>query len=452
MKILIIGAGELGQMLAERLRMQKAYDLTIVDSSEEELKSIPENLDVMTVLGDATNVAIMKQAGIDEADMLLAVSGDQASNMLACQMGKRFGVKECICRTYSNDAFSEKDGITPAFYGIDKVFASPIETLHHTLYVLRHQIVVEHVEFSNPDATMVTIVIDEDSPLKGVKLQDIPDKELLSHIRFAAVVHYRKIVFPHGDTTLREGDMVYIAGRQDYVDRFLQYASGEKDSKRKLIIIGGTNRMAVVMARELINGGAEVRVIGQTKSEGENALSQLPEGTRVLAGSTTDKATLMEAGIKNCDVYINTEQNDENTILSCILAKRIGAPKVVAVTHKPEYLSIVPTMNVIDCGFNSTIISVNTVFRLMQLGNFNIDTRLRTVNADFTEFTIGPKSPLANRMLKDCGLPKHAVLAMVFRGKEVLAPSGTTRFQEGDIIATIATPEAEKELRPFFPA
>ncbi len=451
MKILIIGAGELGQMLAERLRSMEANDLTIVDSSEEELKQIQDNLDVMTTQGDATNVAIMKQAGIQHTDILLAVSGDQASNMLACQMAKKFHVKECICRTYSNDAFSEEDGITPELYGIDKSFSSPAETLRHMLYVIRHQLVIEHVEFSNPDATMVTIVIDEDSPLKGLKPQDIPDKELLSHIRFAALVHYRKIVFPHGDTTLREGDMVYIAGRQDYVERFLQYASGEKDIRRKLIIIGGSNRMADVLAHALIDEGMEVRIIAPTKEGGEKMLDQMPEGTRVLIGSTTDKATLLEAGVKECDVYVNTEQNDENTILSCILAKRLGCKKVVAVTHKPEYISIVPTMSVIDCGFNSTIISVNTVFRLLQLGNFNIDTRLRSVNANYTEFTIGPKSPLVNRLLKDCALPKNAVLAMVFRGKEVIAPSGTTKFQEGDVIAAIVTPEAEKVLKPFFP-
>ena len=451
MKIIIIGAGELGQMLAEKLRSLEANDLTVVDSSEEELKTIQDNLDVMTLQGDATNIAIMKQAGIQNADLLLAVSGDQASNMLACRLAKKFGVKECICRIYSNDAFSEEDGVTPEFYGIDKSFSSPVETLRHLLYILRHQLVIEHVEFSNPDATMVTIVIDEDSPLKGIKLQDIPDKELLAHIRFAAMVHFRKISFPHGDTLLREGDKVYIAGRQDYVERFLQYASGEKDRHRKLVIIGGSNRMADVLAHALLDEGIEVRIIATTKESGDKLLDQLPEGTRVLVGSTTDKATLEEAGVKECDVYINTEQNDENTILSCILAKRLDCRKVVAVTHKPEYISIVPTMSVIDCGFNSTITSVNTVFRLLQLGNFNIDTRLRLFDADYTEFTIGPKSPLVNRLLKDCGLPKNAVLAMVFRGKEVIAPSGTTKFQEGDVIAAIVTPESAKALKPFFP-
>ena len=202
MKIIIIGAGELGQMLAEKLRSLEANDLTVVDSSEEELKTIQDNLDVMTTLGDATNVAIMKQAGIQNADLLLAVSGDQASNMLACRLAKKFGVKECICRIYSNDAFSEEDGITPEFYGIDKSFSSPVETLRHLLYILRHQLVIEHVEFSNPDATMVTIVIDEDSPLKGVKLQDIPDKDLLAHIRFAALVRDNQLKYPHGEGVL----------------------------------------------------------------------------------------------------------------------------------------------------------------------------------------------------------------------------------------------------------
>ena len=140
----------------------------------------------------------------------------------------------------------------------------------------------------------------------------------------------------------------------------------------------------------------------------------------------------------------------ENSILSCIIAKRLGARKVVAVTHKPEYISIVPEMEVIDCGFNSTIVSVNAVFRLMDEGTVRVDSRLESYRAYLTEFKVAPTSRLVGRMVKDARLPKATVLAMIFRGGEVLAPAGKTELQAGDVVVAIVTPASEEQLKPYF--
>ena len=159
---------------------------------------------------------------------------------------------------------------------------------------------------------------------------------------------------------------------------------------------------------------------------------------------------MREAGVDRCDVNVNMDLNDENTILSCIIAKRLGAAKVVAITHKTEYISIVPEMNVIDSAFNSTQVSVNTVFRLMNEGVLHVDSRLDAYHAYLTEFRIQGKSRLIGKEIREAKLPKEAILAMVFRGNDVIAPTGLTKLEQGDVVVAIVTSETEELLKPFF--
>ena len=450
MKIIIIGAGELGQALARKLDSDD-NDITIIDASENDFSLIHDKMDVMTIRGEAANVAVMKEAGIKGTDVLIAVSGDQSSNMLACQIAKHFGVKQSICRVYSHDVFSEEDGFTPEFFGIAHAFSSPAECIRHLKYVLQRQIIMEHVEFSNPDATMVTVVIPENSPAKGVKLQDIPDKEMLANVRFAARIRAHKLVFPRGDTSLNEGDLVYIAGNQEYVKKFMDYINGHaKEDPHKLVIIGGANSTSEQLGKELIEMGMEVRFVEPNLEAAEKLLGNLPSGTRVIRGEFTDSDTLREAGINGCDIFVSLIDDDEDAILSGILAKREGAQKVVVVNHKPAYASMIPAMGFIDCGLNSTVIAANAVFRMMDRGTIRIDTRLLAYNAHISEYKVRHDSSCVGKLLKDCKLPRDSVLAMLFRDGNVMVPSGMTEFQPGDVVVAVLKSEADEQLRTLF--
>ncbi|MBP5639688.1 MAG: NAD-binding protein [Victivallales bacterium] len=447
MKIIIIGVGELGQLLATRLS-EAEHDVVIIDTEVDEFEHVRDKLDVMTLVGDANSISVMKRAGIDTADMLVAVSGNQAVNMLACQLASHLGVKRSICRLYSTDVFSEEDGITPGFFGIGKSFSSPAECAKLVMDVLRHQVVLEQMEFSNKDATMVTVQVPNESPLRGERIQSIPDVELRDNIRFAALVRDNQLKYPHGDTQFLAGDRYYVAGRRDYIDRFLESLAPEKD--HPLVVIGGATLLASVVAKDALVSGMTVRIIEPDKLHADKFLDIMPPEVKVIVGSSTDEDILREAGADRCDVYVNTELNDENTILSCIIAKRMGASKVVAITHKTEYISIVPELNVIDCAFNSTQVSVNTVFRLMNEGVLRVDSRLESYRAYLTEFRIQEKSRLIGKEIREAKLPKDAILVMVFRGNEVIAPTGLTKLQKDDVVVAIVTLETEELLKPYF--
>jgi trk system potassium uptake protein TrkA len=250
-----------------------------------------------------------------------------------------------------------------------------------------------------------------------------------------------------------QGDKLYIAGHKEYVEQFLDYMEGQPDKKRRLVIIAGANRLSEIIATKLLQTGTEIRFVEDSRQKTEEFLNNIPDDIMMVHGDITDEEVLKEAGIAKCDMFIGIEEEDEKNILSCILAKRLGARKVVAVTHKPEYISILPAMDVIDSGFNTTLVSLNAIFRLMEESSFRIDSRLLAFQAFLKEFTIKPSSTLIGKTLRDfrnSTLPSSAVLAMIFRGNDVITPNGDTELKEGDVVAAIVTPASEEQIKPYF--
>ncbi|MBQ4480598.1 MAG: Trk system potassium transporter TrkA [Victivallales bacterium] len=449
MKIVVIGAGELGQMLAERMSASR-HDIVLLDREKSEFAQVRDTLDVGMVTGDATNVSVLKRAGILNADLLLAVSGDQPSNMLACQLARHFHCKATICRVYSSTVFSATDGVSPEFFGIDKWFSSPEECHKHIMEVLRYQCVLEQMEFSNPEANMVAVRIAEDFPIVGKSLKELDEAGLMGDIRLAALVRKRELRFPRGESKVLAGDRVYVSGCRKAVENFLQNGCGQEPPLGQLVVIGGATLLTELLVKSLLKAGMRVCVIEPDAERQEEFLGKMPEHVDVLSGDPTDSDVLDEAGVRKCYAYIGTEEEDEHNILSCILAKRMGADKVVTVTHKPEYISMVPEMELIDCGFNSTVESANAVFRLMSSGTIRVDSNLQSFHAYLTEFKIQPTSRLIGKRIREAQLPRDVVLAMIFRDKEVITPVGDTMLDNGDVVVAIVTTSSEAAVMPYF--
>ena len=210
MRIIIAGAGELGRLLASTLS-NAAHDVTIIDSDADMLEHINDNLDIKVVEGSCISINTLKDAGIKTADALLAVSGDEAANILCCQLASKMGVLKTVCRLSSPDRFSEDDGVTPDKFGIWKCVSPSEECVGKIRSVLRNRMLVEKIRFSNPDAVMEVFRVSPSSLLAGTRVKDIPtDSGLLNSVRFAAIVRQKQFLIPHGDTIFVPGDKVYM--------------------------------------------------------------------------------------------------------------------------------------------------------------------------------------------------------------------------------------------------
>ena len=172
----------------------------------------------------------------------------------------------------------------------------------------------------------------------------------------------------------------------------------------------------------------------------------------VLHGDPTDESLLEDAGIASCDVFVSVAQDDEENILSCIIAKRFGAKKVVSLTHRPEYIRIARELGPIDCAFSGTLVAANSVLRLLEGTNKRVDVQLQSFNAAISEFRILRSSPLCGKTLAAAKIPASLVLALVIRGSEIFAPAGDTVLIEGDVVVAVVTRDMNRTIDKLFPS
>lgn len=448
MNITILGAGEVGKQLAWTLSTQR-NSVAVVDQSPELLARISERLDVLTVQGDCANVSVLRRANVGRAELLIAVTGSDASNALACRVAKESGVKRTICRLSSRNFFGRDGEFDATALGIDHVILPQDTCVSRILGVIDQQHLVERLTFNIPDAEMSALRIPPGSPLAGARLDDFPQPEMLSSIRFSALVRNQRLITPTGDTVFLPGDEVYVAGTTEGVRQLLHFNETAPRPSSMAIVVGAT-RLARTLINRLVATGRTVRVIEQDPTLCSQMLDELGEKILVINGSPTEAEVLEEAEVADCGAFISVLRNDEQNILGCILAKRQGAGKVITVTNKAEYMDIVPAMKPIDCGFSPRLVAVNLVLNLLGSHTARVHAILHRINAYVYEFDVQHGAHVCGRRIADCAEAPLAIFSLVMRNDRALAATGDVILQENDRVAAITTPENEKSLERLF--
>ena len=449
MNIVILGAGEVGKQLAFSL-YSRNNNIAVVDRSQNCLKRLKDKLDVMTIQGSCATVNILLSAGVKDADLLIATTGNDASNILACQIAKHFKVKTTLCRLSSSDFFSTKEGYTPKSMGIDHLIFPVSECIEKIMNVLQHNSVVENISFNIPNIRMTAVKIPKMSPLSGTRILDFPNLELLSRIRFSAIIRNQKLVIPYGSTIFGSGDEVYISGGKKDIDDFIGYADPDAEPT-KMIIVAGATKIGKNLTKQLLKDGYIVRLIEKTEKGGEKVLNEIDANLMVLTGEPTDADVLEEAGISVCDAFITASDDDEENILACILAKKRGAEKVITVTNKAEYVDIIPGINAIDCGFSPRIAAVNSVLRILGTDIGRIHAILqRTTNTYVYELNVKESSKVCGNEIAKYEGSLNSILSLVFRDNKMIPATGNLKLQANDQVVTISTPHAINKLEHLF--
>ena len=449
MNIIILGAGEVGKQLAYTL-YNKQNNIVVVDLSQTLLSRLKYKLDVMTVQGSCAAVNVLINSNIKSADLLIAVTGNDTSNILACQIAKHFKVKTTVCRLSSHEFFSDKENYTPKTLGIDHIIFPVAECIDKIINVLTHNAIVENISFQLPDIRMTAIKIPTTSPLSGMRILDFPNRELLTRIRFSALIRNQKLITPFGSTIFATKDEVYIAGHKDDIDEFISYADPGADPT-KMIIIAGATKIGRDLTKKLIKLGYKIRLIEKSEKKGEHLLNELDVGLMVIAGDPTDSDVLEEAGISVCDAFISTSDDDEENILTCILAKKKGAEKVITITNKAEYVDIIPGIGAVDCGFSPRIAAVNSVLRFIGTDIGRIHAILqRITNTYVYELNVKQSSKICEKEIAKFGGEIPAVLSLVFRSNNVIPITGDLKLKPKDQVVAISTPSYINKLESLF--
>jgi trk system potassium uptake protein TrkA len=419
-KILILGAGQVGSTAAYHLAREEANEVTIVDSNPAVLRDLQDRLDVRTVMGQAAYPETLERAGAADADMVIAMTSSDEVNMLACHVAYTlFGTPTKIARVRSASYVN-----TPELFASDQI---PVD-----LCLSPEQLVTSHIErlihypgafqvldFADGRVRLVGARAQGDSPLVGQEIRTLKDHIPGIETRIAAVYRNGQEIPAEGTTQIREGDEVFFVAAAEDIHKVMREMRRGEAPVRKVVIAGGGNiGVRVAQALESTN---QVKVIERDRDRARLISEHLAKAI-VLAGDAADEELLLEENVDNADVFVALSNAEEVNILSAMLAKRLGCKKVMALINRPSYAELVEGPR-IDVGISPPQITIGALLAYVrQSGMVRIHT-LRRGRAEAIEAIArdgGGSSRVVGRRVDEIPLPRGATINLIVRGREVL--------------------------------
>lgn len=445
MKIAIIGAGEVGFYLAQRLSLEK-HDLVLIDNDPEKCAHAQEALDVSVIEGSASSQSVLKEAGLESADMLIAASGVDEINLIACLIASRMGVKRKIARVRNPDYYEAASLLKPEDLGVDFFIHPEEEVIEEIIRLLMRASASEVVEFENGKIVMVGLKLDTQCPHLNKPLKEIGSEEERRNIRVVAMLKGEKTIIPTGEDYFSKNDQIFVVSKRESLPHVLALA-GKTDQKLEKIMILGGGKIGRGLAAKL-EDRVEVTLVESNKEKSVKIASQLRR-TAVYQADGMEIDTLAREGLLNMDAFIAVTGDDEDNILSCLLAKHLGIQKTIALVNKPTYLPLLPVIG-IDSTVNVRLSTATAILRFIRRGAILSAATFHGIDAEAIEFEVMKPNKVTGKPLKDLGLPKGSLIAAIVRKEEVLIPHGKSYLEIGDKVIVFALPKAISAVEKRF--
>lgn len=440
MKIIILGAGQVGRTAAYHLSREEANDVTVVDADDDVLRELQDRIDVRTVNGNAANPSVLEAAGCRDADLIVALTNSDETNMVACQVAwTLFKTPTKIARIRAQayvarpELFAEGGG-----FAVD-VWISP------------EQLVTEYIEqlIRFPGALQVVDFADGRVRLVGVRavsgglLVGQPIKNIRTHIpsidsRVAAIYRQGRSIKPEGDTVIEPGDEVFFLAARNDIRKVMSELRKLEDPVRRLVIAGGGN-IGIRLAQAL-EGSNQVKLIERDPKKARHA-SEILRNAIVLNGDAADEELLLEENIDSADAFVAVTNAEEANILSSMLAKRLGCHKVMALINKPSYAELMESGS-IDVAISPQTITIGSLLAHVRRGDVAKVHSLRRGAAEAIEAIAhgdGRSSKVVGRTVENVHLPEGTTIGALVRGDDVVMAHHDTEIREGDHVIMFLT-------------
>ena len=431
MKIIILGAGQVGGTLAEHLASE-ANDITVVDTDADRLRALGDRLDIRTVQGRGSFPTVLRQAGADDADMLVAVTSSDETNMVACQVAytlfhtptKIARVRESAYLTraglFDNDAIPVDVLISP-----EQVVTNYIKRL------IEYPSALQVIDFSGGKVQLVAVKAYYGGPLVGQQLRQLRAHMPNVDTRVAAIFRRDRPIIPQGDTVIEADDEVFfIAAKADI--RAVMGEMRRLDESYKRIVIAGGGQIGERLA-EAIENRYQVKIIEMNPARCRY-LSDTLDNTVILQGSSSDRDLLMEENIDNADLFLALTNDDEANIMSSLLAKRLGAKKVMTIINNPAYVDLVQGGE-IDIAVSPQLATIGTLLAHVRRGDIVSVHSLRRGAAEAIEVVAhgdAKSSKVIGKAIKHINLPPGTTIGAITRAEQVLIAHDSTVIESGD--------------------
>ena len=432
MKIVILGAGQVGRSAASSLSREEANEVTVVDLDEDILRNLQDRLDIRTVAGNASYPTVLEAAGAPEADIIVALTSSDEVNMMACEVAHTlYRTPTKIARIRSAEYTSRPELFSDDALSVD-VFISPEQLV--TEYVerlIKYPGALQVLDFADGKVQLVGVRAHAGGPLVGQRLRELPQHLPKAEARVVAIYRAGRSVPPEGDTVIEDGDEVFfLAARAD--TRRVMNELRKQDSPMKRVVIAGGGNIGFRLARAL-EKTSQVKLIERDIKRARKA-SELLENAIVLNGDAADEELLIEENIDSADVFAALTNSEEANILSAMLAKRLGAHKVLALINKPSYADLIES-SIIDIAISPQTITIGSLLAHVRRGDVVRVHSLRRGAAEALEAVVhGDESTsrVVGKRVEQIELPEGTSIGAIVRGEEVMMAHHDTVVQEGD--------------------
>jgi len=431
MKIIILGAGQVGSSLADHLS-NEANDITMVDNEEQRLRSLQDRLDIRTVCGEASHPEVLRRAGGEDADMLIAVTNSDETNMVGCQVAYTvFRTPTKIARVRSQEYLIHPELFSPEALPVDVIISPEQLVTDYIQRLIEHPGALQVLDFADGQVQLVGVRAYYGGMLVGHALRALRDHMPGIQTRVAAIYRRGSAIMPTGETVIEADDEVFfIAARKNIRAVMSELRKVDKPNKR--IIIAGGGNIGRRLARALENT-YQVKIIDHNPTR-TTSISQELDKTIVLQGDAADEELLLEENIENTDVYCALTNDDEANILSAMLAKRLGARKVMALINRASYVDLVESGD-IDIAISPQQATIGSLLTHVRRGDVVRVHSLRRGAAEAIEAVAhgdANSSKVVGRAIEDLKLPQGTTIGAIVRGNDVVIAHHDTVIEAED--------------------
>jgi len=445
MKIIIIGAGEVGFHITQRLS-EEGHDVALIEKDPEKIKRITENLDVQAYPGSGTSPKLLKTAGVREADMLVAATDSDETNLIACLLGKNLNQYMVKIARVRNQEYMEEEGLfSQDLLGIDHII-NPQSLMVKTIQDLMEiPGAAEVIDFVGGKVKLIGFTITGDSPFAGRKLLSL--EELGEKLLVGAIVRGDQVVIPDGRDTIMADDLLYIVARSEDLHHVLRLFKIKEETLRRVIIIGagqtGTD-LATALDRSKIN----TKIIDKDR-ETCAALAESLKRVIVIHGDGTDRDLLQEENVADVDFMVAITGDEESNVLISLLAKGLGAKRNITRVSKLSYIPLVSAIG-IDTVVSPRLSAVRAILQYIRRGKIISVAPLKGEHAEAIEAEALETSGITNTPLSKIKFPKGAIVGTIVRGEQVIIPKGDSIILPKDRLIIFALQEVVPKLEKLL--
>ncbi|MEC9390852.1 MAG: Trk system potassium transporter TrkA [Myxococcota bacterium] len=447
MKVVVIGMGEVGAYVAKTLSGER-HEVLAVDIDQERIDLMSERLDVATLKGYGANPRTLALAGVDTADLVVCATDSDEVNLIAALASKQLGAGRAVARLQSGEyedsaPGEEEKGLQYGMFGIDMVVNSHILVADEMFDIARSHGAIDIHMFANNRIELAEVELPADSAVIGTNLRSL---ELPEQTRVGAVIRGDKLFIPAGEDSLISGDRVFLFGRtgrmNEVEDLFVHgYSAG------KVVIYGG-NVLGEHLSRQLAKVGVDVTVLETDRAKAKDLAIRLPR-VNVVHGDGTDVEKLREENVDRADLYFAVTEDDENNMMSALLAKRLGTPRVCSVVHRPAYIEIYRELG-LDMAISPRQVAADHILHYARPAQIESVIHLGESDAEVLEVVAALDSPITEGPLSKMSLPTGVSIGGVVGINGVTIAQGNTQVEPGDTVVVLALGSRRKAVSKLF--